>query len=228
MAAQAVPSGWPFLIARGRRRGYTVLLSPGFLIADRDYGFLEDVVGPVRDGAPWRTTTVTTPRGRRLCVVWSDYPAEAGEQADLRDEHSRPLRLLGGFLCTEASVAEPSISDIDAARVAALDTYGRFLADEERFTVEESAPFAIRSAPMPLATPRRQPAPVTRRPVRRVDAVLAAVGLAFAALVVVVVILVGSSSGRTPAPCVLKPQVTPTLGLVVTVTPTPAPTARKC
>lgn len=220
MAAQAVPSGWPFLIARGRRRGYTVLLAPGFLIADRDYGFLEDVVGPVRDGAPWRTTTVTTPRGRRLCLVWSDYPAQTDEQTDLRDEHSRPLRLLGGFLCTDAVVTQPSTADLDAARGSALRTYGRFLADEERFTVEESTPFGVRS--VPLVAPRRDPArgPVTRPPVRRVDALLAAIGLAFAALVVVVVVLAGSSGGEKPAPCVVKPQVTPAVSVTVTATPT--------
>lgn len=220
-------NGWPFLVARGRRRGYSVLLAPGFLVAGQDHGFLERVVGPVRDGRPFHTATVTTPRGRRVSLVWSDYPAG---DADLCDEHSRPLRLLGGFLSADAGIDRPSDTDLAYARAAAAATYRRFLADEEAFTTERSEPFGLRSdlVPQPRHTPTE------RRPPARPNLPLAAIGLVVAALVAVVIVLISSSvGGGTPPPltCVTTPQATKA-GLVVPTTttgpPTPTTAPGKC
>lgn len=221
--------GWPFLIARGRRRGYSVLLAPGFLIAEQDYGFLEHAVGPVRDGAPCHTATVTTPRGRRICLVWSDHPATTADEGAIRDEHSRPLRLLSGFLCTDTAVTGPSSADLAAARAAASDTYLRFLADEERFTIEESAPFGVRSnLARPASPPQVRPAP---RPVRLTGRV-AVLGVAVLAVIVTVVaIVIGSSGGgggsQPPVCPTTPPSATATTG-ATTVPPTATSSGKPC
>ncbi|TWP50766.1 hypothetical protein FKR81_19380 [Lentzea tibetensis] len=142
--------GWPFLVARGRRRGYSVLLAPPPLMSS--YGLLEDVARPTSGIA------VATVRG--LCVVWSEHavtPDDIG--AEPRDEHSRPLRLLHGFV-TEQTVTAPSEVDMSRSLTAALDTYRRFLDDEERFTVERSASFPAHSdigSPAAIGKPDPRP-----------------------------------------------------------------------
>lgn len=186
--------GWPFLIARGRSRGYSVLLAPDFLVARGDYGFLEDVAGPLPHGTPFRATTVRREHGD-VGVVWSDYPT------NLRDEHSRPLRLLAGFTCT-GTISRPSELDLDAARTVALRTFERFLRDEHGFTTESAAPFAAHSAVLPAARNRlpRRLAPV---------AVLSSVLVALA--VVLLLVLISRPGGpptRTVPPC-----ATPTLAV---------------
>lgn len=150
-------AAWPFLIARGRRRGYTVLAAPPFLVRDREEGFLEPVVGPTPDAIA--TRVVESPSGRRLSLVWGDHRVrgdEIGEPADPVDEHSRPLRLLYGFACQDAVVDRP---DLDGCLAAMLATYRRFLLGEEEFTVEESAPFQVDArvvAPPTTPAPRRR------------------------------------------------------------------------
>lgn len=169
--------GWPFLIARGRRRGYSVLLAPAFLRAD--YGLLEEVAGPVPANQPVQVATARTSRGEEVCVAWSAHLVTAEDLADgtePRDEHSRPLRLLYGFACQRAVPASPSDVDMARSLTAAMATYRRFLADEQRFTVESSAPFDLRS---PVSSPRPSAPPVTGTRQRRGYAVpLALAGLA--------------------------------------------------
>jgi hypothetical protein len=85
------PVGWPFLVAAGRRRDYTILLAPDFLVADLDHGVLERVTGP--DGEDGRPTTVDTRsgRGRR------SGRARAAAAADLRvRDAGRAGRRTGG------------------------------------------------------------------------------------------------------------------------------------
>jgi hypothetical protein len=149
---------WPFLIARGRRRGYSVLAAPGFLLRDREEGYLEEVVAPSRGAVA--TREVTTPSGRRLYLVWVDHRVrgdELGEPTDPLDEHSRPLRLLYGLVCGHAVV--PATADLDRSRAAMLATYRRFLHDEEAFTVEEAAPSQVDAPPRPSSRPRSTPEP---------------------------------------------------------------------
>lgn len=173
MAGIEAQQAWPFLIARGRRKGYSVLLAPGFLVADREHGFLEDIAGPTRPNEPIRIAAAATPTGRRLSLVWTDYrvlhadvasDGAAGAAAHPVDEHSRPLRLLHGFLLSDGHVTGAEPADLERTREAALDTYRRFLADEEHFTIEESAPLPIASAVVQLApTTPLVPAPTRRR-----------------------------------------------------------------
>jgi hypothetical protein len=158
-------TAWPFLIARGRRRGYTVLAAPGFLVRDGEEGFLEEVVGPTT--APVATREVHSPRGRRLCLTWADHQvcggdvgevSDVGEPADPVDEHSRPLRLLHGYLCLDTPPAGVDPVDLSRSLAAALATYRRFLRDEDTFTIEESTPFPVAAravAPPPPSRPAR-------------------------------------------------------------------------
>ncbi|HKN99777.1 MAG TPA: hypothetical protein VJX10_21835 [Pseudonocardiaceae bacterium] len=200
--------GWPFLVARGRTRGYSVLLAPDFLLARRDYGFLEDVAGPLPDGTPFRTATVRRDYGD-IGVVWCDCPT------GLRDEHSRPLRLLAGFTCA-GTVSRPSELDLDAARTAASATFERFLRDEDGFTVESARPFPARS------TVARAPVPTRPRPRRTLPVAAACV----AAVVLLLVLLTthrGSPPKRPAPPC-----VTPTVAVQpVTCVPTTTSELRK-
>jgi hypothetical protein len=181
--------GWPFLIARGRTRGYSVLLAPDFLVAGRDYGFLEEVAGPLPDGTPFRVKTVRREQGD-IGIVWCDRPT------GIHDEHSRPLRLLAGFACA-GTISRPSEMDLEAARTAALTTFDRFLRDEDGFTVESAPPFPAQS------TVARIPA-AARPPARRVLPVAAAC----VAVVVVVIFLLtthrGAPAKRPPPRCVTQ------------------------
>lgn len=187
MTAGNRPMGWPFLVARGRRRGYSTLLAPHQLIAAQDYGFLEEAVGPVPAGQPYRHGTATTARGRSLTLLWAEHPATEADLVDaagmtgrpsaagqalrapvLRDEHSRPLLLAYGFVCAapvSAGSCTAVLRDLARCREAALATYRRFLADEDGFMLAGSDAFALTCAVPPAD--RHQlaaPAPDTARP----------------------------------------------------------------
>jgi hypothetical protein len=159
-------TGWPFLVAAGRRRDYRTLLAPEPLVAVLDYGVLDEVVRP--SGPAPTVVDATTRAGRRISVVFATHlltPADLGppgsSAAGVRDEHGRPLRLIYGFVCLDASVGEPAGADLAHARTTALETYRRFLADEDRLTVEASAPFPVRSGT--VTRPVAPTAPVGRR-----------------------------------------------------------------
>ncbi|MBP2325711.1 hypothetical protein JOF56_006096 [Kibdelosporangium banguiense] len=192
---------WPFLVARGRRSGYRVLLAPDFLISQ--YGFLEDIAG----SGP--RTVVTTVGGRKLTVVWSEHTVtgpDIGTEDAPRDEHSRPLHLLHGFVSPDA--VQPSEVDFDQSLQAALDTYRRFLTDEEQFTVEASASLQPDSS-----------APAGPPSVPRKIFPVVLVGLAAVVTVAVITIIaVTSLTGEQPP--VLCPSTTvPTAPAPVTSVP---------
>ncbi len=201
-------SGWPFLVARGRQRGYSVLLAPDFLVAQQDYGWLEDAAGPLPAGVPCRTATEAGASGTRFGLAWAGFPT------GLRDEHSRPLTLIAGFVCPNATIGEPAAEDIGRARTAAVATYERFLADEHRFTVEPAAPFRLSSPTAPLPE-----APSTRTP-RPSAAVLGAAACAVLALVLILVFATRHGAAQPPRPC----PPAPTAGVPFAA---PAPTTHQ-
>lgn len=210
----AATQAWPFLVARGRDRGYSVLLAPDVLVADGDYGFLEEQAVPSHTDAV-HVADGRSMRGRRVCLVWTEQmvsAADVGTGETPRDAHSRPLRLLLGFLCMGPTVATPAAADLDAARSAALSTYRRFLADEDRFTAESSAPFPMRSTLTAATAVRGEAAPGRKR--FTAPAVFAAVAVA-AAVVVAVLMAWPSQPSREPLP---------PCGTSVAPTPSTAPT----
>ncbi|SEP33189.1 hypothetical protein [Amycolatopsis saalfeldensis] len=206
---------WPFLVARGRRRGYSALLVPGFL---GEHGFLEETAVPL-DDVSFRTAA--TPFGS---LTWAEHAVTAGDAGrEPRDEHGRPLVLLHGFLCPRG---EPDDAGAALARTdaLALAVYRRFLDGEEEFRAEASAPFEVGLARVAALRPvRRQPVAISAPPRRkpRRGLVWAGAGAVVAGAVAAVVALVSAGSGpEPPPPCprdvvTLSPQSPPVASCVL-------------
>ena len=189
---------WPFLVARGRRRGYSALLVPGFL---REHGFLEATATPL-NGVPSRA--VATPYG---VLGWAEHAVTAVEAGgEPRDEYGRPLVLLHGFLSPDGEPATSSAA-LSRTRATALAAYGRFLAGEEGFRTERSEPFPIEVAvPQPRVAPPEEPG----RGLLWAGAAAVVVAGAAAA----VVGFASAGDGPVPSPCardVVELTVTPTV-----------------
>jgi hypothetical protein len=127
---------------------FRTILAPGFLV-DRDLqGLLtESVVGHAGradlDHAVVGALHIGYVR-ERLNLADIGEPGPASEP--LTDEHGRQIEIVYGVVCREA-LAEPiDGDDLRAARDEALQSYRRFLADENAFRVERAAGFALRTA----------------------------------------------------------------------------------
>ncbi|TQM38423.1 hypothetical protein [Pseudonocardia cypriaca] len=167
-------SRWPFLVARGRRVGYRVVLAPDFLVRNRQHHLLAEHVGAGPAGPDGRSVVElpTTGFGPVVVTYREEHAAAAellpgSEPETLRDRHGRPLELLYGVVT--AGRPEPvDDRDLAEARDAAIEAYRRFLADEEGADVQPSpgsAPHAAPPAPQPVARPERPARPVpARRP----------------------------------------------------------------
>jgi hypothetical protein len=142
--------GWPFLVARGRRTDYRTVLVPAFLADQRLQSLLTDCLHEPDDGSLCNVV-IQNPNAGPLTV---NYRAEVLRPADmeaaredhdaptgatyLSDEHGRPLEYLYGLLQRGDGQPLPADVDMDRARGVALDSYRRFLLDEEGFTFEQS------------------------------------------------------------------------------------------
>ena len=138
--------GWPFLVARGRERGYRTILAPGFLTERRLHGLLSDSA----HGQGPREVEVERPEvGRLTLVCRSEQVSEAeldGGRGDglATDEHGRPLEILYGIVSRGRLGGRVDEGDLGAARTEALASYRRFLAEENGFGVDTSDGFALR------------------------------------------------------------------------------------
>ncbi|MGN9907760.1 hypothetical protein ACTMTJ_09420 [Phytohabitans sp. LJ34] len=141
----APTEGWPFLVGAGRRRDYSVLLAPDFMLADSTHGRLGEVVAPTPVDAPPRVIEVSTSTGHRLEIAYATYLVSAADVAQPRDEHGRPLRFMYGFVCRAGQIETPATADLDAARAASLATYRRYLAEEDNFRTAASTALPLRS-----------------------------------------------------------------------------------
>jgi hypothetical protein len=150
-------SGWPFLVARGRHKGYRAILAPGFLV---DLG-LHEWLSEKTAGAcsEMRRVELDAPHAGPLDVVYCSEPVHdtelngrgGGEAAT--DEHGRPLELLYGIV-TRAPLMQPlDQADRSAAREEALRSYRRFLSAEDSFSVESSRPLPLRTAALQTSVP---------------------------------------------------------------------------
>jgi len=150
--------GWPFLVASGRRRDYSTLLAPDFLVADADYGVLDEAVRPT--DSP-RVVEVRTRAGRRLTIVHATHLLTADDlgpdSAPPRDEHNRPLRLIYGYVVPGEWTPPPAEADLRAALGTALEVYRRFLDDEDTVAVAAAHLFRLHST-----VPARVPSPPAR------------------------------------------------------------------
>jgi hypothetical protein len=154
---------WPFLVARGRHRGYRVVLAPEVLIDGQEYGVLDDTVVPGDQQDRATVIQVTTRSGRPLTVVHATHLVTAAEIAEPgtepssrapRDQHSRPLQLIYGYVCEGRMTPEIRQEDLRTTRDAALKAYRAFLSDEDGFTVEPSPAFTVPSRPTTAPPPR--------------------------------------------------------------------------
>jgi hypothetical protein len=79
--------------------------------------------------------------------------------AEPRDEHSRPLRLIYGFVSSDARITQPAAADLHFAWEAALKVYRRFLENENTVGVAPARSFALHSRVIskPMATAGSSP-----------------------------------------------------------------------
>jgi hypothetical protein len=176
------PSGWAFLVARGRRQGYRSILVPDFLAEAGEYGLLDEVVhGDVPASSGPRIEHLASSAAGRLTLAYRtssltyadlgrDRQPAGGDAAKhgpgdiVVDEHGRPLELLYGFVSPAPGLRQADETDLRTAREEALRAYRRFLTDEDSFTVQLSAPFRLlsvvdRPAEPILPAPDRRPGP---------------------------------------------------------------------
>ncbi|HEX6683600.1 MAG TPA: hypothetical protein VF062_12435 [Candidatus Limnocylindrales bacterium] len=201
------PAGWPFLIAAGRHRDYSILLAPDFLVEDLDYGFLDGTVKP-GNGRP-SVVDARTRAGRQLTVVSATHTLTPADAPATHDEHGRPMRLLYGFVCGER-IVEPDPVDLAAALAVALDAYRRFLDNEDSPMVMAGQPFALRSAVIRAPRAAAQPRRGSRAGVS-IAGTAAAVALAVLALVLWL-----RPQAEAPGPC---PSPTVTAGPAAVANP---------
>jgi hypothetical protein len=155
----------PFLVARGRRRGYRTILAPGFLVESQ----LQGVLSTSADGDATGTREVHVDRpeiGPMTLVYRTERvsPADLNGHGPAKDEHGRPLEIVYGLVCRGRLHGCGDPADLDAARVEALRSYCRFLADESGFAVDTSRPLALRAVPEPAAAAEPVAVPEPPRP----------------------------------------------------------------
>jgi hypothetical protein len=176
MAEQA--QGWPFLVARGRRRGYGTILAPGFLIR----GGLEELLSESAAGCPddgVEQRELDHPGIGPMTIVYeTDQPAAGELGGDADDEHGRPLEILYGIVSRDRLAGRLGADDLRSARREALASYNRFLAHEDGFGVDESErrPLSgVTAQPWHRTPAAAEPARPRRAPLA--FAAIAAVGL---------------------------------------------------
>lgn len=208
--------GWPFLVAAGRHRDYSTLLAPDFLVADLDFGVLDEVARPTSGEDRPTVVGVRTRAGRQLTVAYATHMLTgadlepASSRAPFCDEYGRPLRLIYGFVSRQA-IAEPSAEDLRTAYDVAIAVYRRFLRDEDALTVVSGQSFPLRSRSGSPA-----PAPSAGGLQRRHRSVTLAIGAVAAALAATVIITAMGARRPSPAAC-------PTASAQSIVTDHPAP-----
>lgn len=152
MAVADPTYGWPFLVARGRRKGFRTVLAPAFLVERRqDWQLAEAIDGGPPRSAGARTAELDAAVGL-LTIVYQTEPLAAEDldelpaQADRRltDEHGRPLEVVYGIVARGRLREEVDPGDLRDARSQAIASYVRFLDDEDGFDVDRSTPFPLR------------------------------------------------------------------------------------
>jgi hypothetical protein len=143
MATTAQPEAGSFLIARGRRQGYRLLLVPDFVTTDEHRHLVDNVQSTSEQEAP----RIAYAEGSLALV----YRARTLRAEDLdngrpvRDEHGRPLTLLYGFATRARRVDRVDEADLDRAWHDAISVYRAFLSHESAFQPVGSARFALAS-----------------------------------------------------------------------------------
>jgi hypothetical protein len=169
--------GWPFLIARGRHRGYRTVLAPDFLAKRNLQGVLSDsATGDGLEPGRARTAEVDAPAVGPMTLCFRIERVNAAdvnghlpdEDAIATDEHGRPLEILYGVVARGRLSGRVHDGDLGAARSQALRSYRRFLEQEDAFDVDASPAFSLRGVtamvPAAPAPPRRTTTALPTRP----------------------------------------------------------------
>jgi hypothetical protein len=158
--------GWAFAVSAGRRRDYTVIAAPDFMVDAGAHGALADVAAPTPAEQPPRVTTMQAAGQRwnlayRTKVVDADdltrgteTGASEPDTGRLLDEHGRPLRLIYGFVCSQ-DIASVDASDLERAHRSVRAALTALLGEEEGFRSRRTAAFPLRSG---LRPPPGEPA----------------------------------------------------------------------
>jgi hypothetical protein len=204
----SVANGWPFLVARGRRRGYRTVLAPEFLVGPRLHSLLADA--PERSGDGPRSVELSPAHVGRLTLVYETKIVTAADIGGVAlDEHGRELEIRYGVVLRGGAGATRDLPY--GVRERALASYRKFLADEDSFDVEASQAIQLQAG-SPSNKPEHQPD--ERRSQKRLVVVVIALGVVVA-LVISVLWLT-----RLPKPNEPMPVKTP----VATVSPVPTTT----
>ncbi|MGJ6964191.1 hypothetical protein ACSDR0_19980 [Streptosporangium sp. G11] len=154
-------SGWPFLYARGRRRGHRILLAPDFLVGQEEHGWLGERVGRVTN-PPAGFDEFTTPSGVPLLVLVRHEhltPADLGLASDpsdrgkTLDEFGRVLHFSYGLVCLPGRVPAVTEAGLRRTRDMALEVYRDFLDGEEAFRTRPSTALGLRAPAPETVTP---------------------------------------------------------------------------
>jgi hypothetical protein len=144
---------WPFLVGRGRRKGYQTLLAPGFLIEQDMHETLAEATPSVPVGVLGRAR-VSCPGVGPLTLAYTTEGIATGRidsgngVGEWTDEHGRPLEMLYGVVAHEPLSDTLAVNDLQRAREDALEAYGGFLAHEDDFSVGASQQYSLpRQAP---------------------------------------------------------------------------------
>lgn len=165
-------TGWAFLVARGRSRGYRSILVPDFLADSSERSVLtESLDGDVESAGPPRILPLMAGRAGPITVIYRSHRMTPADLADaafdapdgqpVTDQHGRPLDLLYGFVSRAPGISEARERDLATAKRQALDAYRDFLSDEVGFRTSTSHAYPVQvvteraiSNPRP-ATPHR-------------------------------------------------------------------------
>jgi hypothetical protein len=169
-------TGWAFLVARGRDRGYRSILVPDFLAESGERSVLtESLDADVDSAGPPRILPLKAGRAGPITVVYRSHRMTPADLADaafdasagqlVTDQHGRPLDLLYGFVSRAPGISAVRELDLATAKRLALDVYRDFLSDEAGFRTSTSRAYPVqveaeRADSQPPPVPPYQPAPV--------------------------------------------------------------------
>ena len=103
---------------------------------------------------------------RRILRSAAEAQADSLPTVDepIRDEHSRPIDVLVGFVVDDLDIETLTDNDLDQIWPQALSVYSEFLMDEEEFETRSSAPVRLDSAVSSFADEQAPPVYPTAHP----------------------------------------------------------------
>lgn len=151
MSAGKATEMWPFLVSRGRRLGYRVVVAPDFLAAANEVGLLYPIIesdaAEAQGGT--RRRVLKTRNGQTVGTVFHEVIADGADlglpSGALRDTFGRVVAMFEGYVVHGPST--PSIVDWQPTHDIAIAAMRSLLAAESRGSNAEDIP-VVRSGPL--------------------------------------------------------------------------------